>query len=130
MKQCLEVWKAGRISVLAQEGRIIQQHLPVPASSKMGVDKFNNTFSRLIFGDKIKAALRLLANCKDSGCGVLPSNAMIDGEESVRDVLKCKHPTGGTLQPDMLLARRTLLMPKCTLFSLRESMGISFVLQP
>ena len=49
----------------------------------MGVDKFNNTFARLIFGSKIKAALRLIANFEDSGGGVFPLNTMIDGEESV-----------------------------------------------
>ena len=58
----------------------------------------------MIFGGKIKAALRLIANFEDSGGGVLLLNAMIDGEESVQDVLKRKHPTGGTLQPDILLA--------------------------
>ena len=54
----------------------------------MGVDKFNSTFARLINGGKIKAALRLLANFEDSGGHVLPLSAMIDGEESVRDVQK------------------------------------------
>ena len=34
LKRRLEVWKAGRISELVQEGRVIQQHLPVPAASK------------------------------------------------------------------------------------------------
>ena len=58
----------------------------------------------MIFGGKIKAALRLLANFEDSGGSVLLLNAMIDGEESVQDVLKRKHPTEETPQPDMLLA--------------------------
>ena len=103
MKQCLEVWKAGRISELVQGRCVIQQHLPVPAASKVGVDKFNSTFARLIFGGKIKAALLLLANFEDSDGGVLPLNAMIDGEESVQDDLKTKHLTEETPQPDMLL---------------------------
>ena len=82
IKQCLEVWKAGRISELVQGRCVIQQHLPVPAASKMGIDKFNSTFARLIFEGKIKAALCLLANFEDSDGGVLPLNAMIGGEES------------------------------------------------
>ena len=103
MTQCLEVWKAGRINELVQGRCVIQQHLPVPAASKMGVNKFNSTFARLIFGGKIKAALLLLANFENSNGGVLPLNAMIDKEESVQDDLKTKHLTEETPQPDMLL---------------------------
>ena len=58
---------------------------------------------RLVFGGKIKAALCLRTNFENNGGGVLPLGALIDGEESVRDVLKKKHPTGKTPQPDTLL---------------------------
>ena len=86
---CLETWMARRINELVQ-GQVIQKHLPT--ALKMGVDKFNSTFARLIFGGNIKAVLHLLANYEDSGGGVLPLSAMIDGEKSVQDVLKMKTP--------------------------------------
>ena len=54
---------------------------------------------------------------------MLPLGALIDGEESVRDVLKKKHPTGKTPQPDTLLTNdnpvHTLVHPSF----LRELMG-------
>ena len=45
----------------------------------------------------------LASHFEDSDGGILPLNAMIDGEESVQDDLKTKHLTEETPQPDTLL---------------------------
>ena len=86
---------------LVREGQIIQQHLPTPTITKMGVDKFNTIFTRLMYGGKIKVALNLLSNFEDGG-GVLPLNAMIGGEKLTQ---LCTGQTAG------IEALRMLFMP-------------------
>lgn len=97
----------------------------------MGVEKFNSTFARLIFGGKIKAALHLLAYFEDSGGGVLPLNAMIDGEKSTGDILTEKLLKGSTSHYDTLLANDNPLMtPKSIPSYWKELMGTLYGLLP
>ena len=69
----------------------------------MVADKFSYTFSGLVFGGRIKAAQRLLANHENNGDSTPLPNAKIDDDGSALDVLKNKHPAGKTPLLDVLL---------------------------
>ena len=105
LKRRMELWKAGSIAEILQEGRCIQNHLPRP---KKHHDKaaLARTFQRLMTAGKVKA-LRLLSSSSASGIldldEVIPDPCPNKPPRTTRDILIEKHPQGKPAPTDSLL---------------------------
>ena len=86
MLRRMEMWRAGKIEDLLEEGRAIQDRLP-STQSKTGWKK---GFVRLMLSARSSAAMRLLR--KGSSKGVLPLDECLGGK-TVQDILHEKHPS-------------------------------------
>ena len=103
LRRRLLVWKFGNIAALVDEGRTIQQHLPISHSAPGGTDStLSRRFAKLIFEGKTKAALRLLSRSSDNS-RVLPLDDIVEEETTVSEILKKKHPEGHPSSPHTLL---------------------------
>ena len=95
----LEAWKSGQISILLHEGRTIQKYLPT--HRKANGEALAQSFTKLMFSGRVKAALRLLSD--DQGARVLGLDAQVENGKTVREILVEKHPPGKEPNPDILL---------------------------
>ena len=110
---CLErrmrLWFDGEIESLLQEGRVIQNHFR--AFRKCNIDNDNQTarkFANLMFEGKTNAALRLLStdDCRGALLSLDKVIGDIDADQSpqtVRDVLRAKHPSARSLNEAAIL---------------------------
>ena len=100
----LDLWKSGKIEDLMDEAICIQTHLTphCPIDKRSGTDGVDDTlFSKLVFGGKIRSAIRLV--CSDSSGGVLAMDDNAGNGEAVRDVLLKKHPVAAEPPDEVLL---------------------------
>ena len=100
----LDLWKSGKIEDLMDEARCIQTHLTphCPIDKCGGTDGVDDTlFSKLVFGGKIRSAIRLV--CSDSSGGVLAMDDDAGSGEAGRDVLLKKHPVAAEPPDEVLL---------------------------
>lgn len=92
--ECLErrlnAWRQGDVDGLIREGRTIQAHLQKPRRDTSEAS-ITRAFTHLMMVGRVKAALRLVT--ERAGGGVLHLDQKI-GDQTVRDVLKSKHPPG------------------------------------
>lgn len=101
----LLVWKSGNIAALVDEGRTIQQHLPISFSAPGGADStLSRRFAKLIFEGK---TIRLHSVCFPGlvTARVLPLDDVVEEEITVCEILKKKHPKGHPSSPHTLLPR-------------------------
>ena len=105
----LEMWKAGDILSLLEEGRAIQSRLHVakPRPSALNQEHTARAFAKLMFHGRVKAALRLIT--EQSGGGILQLDSCVLGSLNnvltvltVRDVLLSKHPSGQPVSANAL----------------------------
>ena len=105
LERRLKTWVEGDIDQLIIEGRTIQKQLNTSANRKRPQKNLAQSFSRLMFQGKVRAALRLITN-QPSG-GVLPLDKPIpsNGGHSVtvREMLHNKHPPGQNLVPSAIV---------------------------
>ena len=105
IQRCLGLLAAGDFDSLMIEGRTIQTHLSFHA--KPNHSQLSQTFPRLMFSGKVKAALRLLSN---SATTVKPLSLdnLLPSDKSVREVLREKHPTNQPVAADAVLSSTSL----------------------
>ena len=103
----LEIWKAGDILSLLEEGRAIQSRLLVakPRPSASNQEHTARAFAKLMFQGRVKAALRLIT--EQSGGGILQLDSCVSGSPNnapltVHDVLLSKHPSGQPVSANAL----------------------------
>ena len=100
LERRLRAWKAGNLNSLVEEGRAIQHRLPKIRSNQSD-SNLARRFANLMFCGKTHAALDLHANNGKSGVlhidHVLESG--VNAGQSVKDVLKTKHPKGQNASP-------------------------------
>ena len=103
----MDLWEGARFEDLLKEGRVLQGLLNVnPKRGKYKSDEDNITslFASHMHQGKVKSALRLLSPTTHSG--VLPLDEEIPGGgglETVRQILKNKHPAPARIDPEALL---------------------------
>ena len=56
----LYLWKAGDLQSLLEEGREIQQRIPLSTSTHHITENFSRIFTKMVLEGKLKAAIRLL----------------------------------------------------------------------
>ena len=107
---CIErrllLWRDGQLDDLLAEGRTLQERLSKLPSDRKKKDNVpaDRLFANKMFQGKVKSALNLLTN-KTRG-GLLHLDDKINGpenEQSVRDVLREKHPSGKPANPGSLI---------------------------
>ena len=93
-------WQDGDLNDLLSEGRTIQRRIPKsnPGDSQK---RLAHSFANLMFEGKTKAAIRLLT--EQAKGGVLRLNDKVDCNNTVRDVLIDKHPSGQPAHPDCII---------------------------
>ncbi len=96
LKRRLKNWLDGDLDQLIFEGRTIQNRLPKQYAPPLAAERLANRFAKLMFQGKVKAALDLLSDKVNAGTlgldDLIPKS---DGEhQSVREILKAKHPPG------------------------------------
>ncbi len=99
LKRRLQSWKDGNLADLLAEGKTIQKRI-TRATSNKAKENISRSFSNLMFVGKTGAAIRLLSN--QSNAGVLRPEDRI-GDQSVRDILREKHPSPQMPSPDSLI---------------------------
>ena len=105
----LRAWRLGHIDDLVREGRTVQKGLPKRSigAHQDEEDRFQRTFSNLIFSGKIAAAMRLLSEYdgERNSKGVLDLDAPVSlgSTTTVRDVLIEKHPPAASAAPEALI---------------------------
>ena len=108
---CIErrfpLWRDGQLDHLLAEGRTLQERLskrPPGRKKKVRVPAAR-LFADKMFQGKVKSSLDMLTN-KSRG-GLLQLNDMVtcpEGEMSVRDILRDKHPSSKPLTQDCLIS--------------------------
>ena len=83
----LYIWKAGDLQSLLEEGREIQQRIPLRTSTHHTTEKFSRIFTKMVLEGKLKTAIRLLSNFQEEA-GVLNLNALTKSGDTVLDILK------------------------------------------
>jgi hypothetical protein len=86
MTRRLEAWRAGRIEVLLEEGRALQERL----HNTQNEIEWKKGFVRMMLSGRSSAAMRLLR--KGSSKGILSLDECLEGN-TVRDILHEKHPS-------------------------------------
>ena len=89
----MAMWKDGRIEDLLKEGAKIQQR--INSSKKRTPEDTARIFSKLMFGGKVNAALKLIS---DEGSG-----GVLDLNDSTMKDLQDKHPPAAKIQAGALL---------------------------
>ena len=100
LKRRLNSWKDGDIQSLLNEGLAVQKRLPKGTPRKVS-DNVARTFANLMFSGKTHAALQLLS--KNGRGGILHLDESVDNNgslQSVKDILKSKHPSSQPSTPD------------------------------
>ena len=88
----LQKWKNGEIIDILREGHTIKQRLP--HRKQADIKKLENVFTSLVFCGKVRNSIQLL-NKQANGAGVLSlADQVNEGGQSVRDILREKHPNG------------------------------------
>ena len=107
LKRRLALWKEGDLKELVREGRTIQHHLLYnrKPSTLNAEQQLSRTFTRLMLEGKTHAAIQLLSDGGKGGFLSLDSvaNKSSPSEDSVRDVLKKKHPIGQPASSDAVI---------------------------
>ena len=102
---CLErrlvTWSKGSVEELLHEGRTIQAYL---RRKKIGqnANQITRTFTNLMLNGRISAAMRVISDAPNGG--LLDLDAKANETQTVREVLKEKHPEGKPADQDSLLA--------------------------
>ena len=103
LKRRMELWKAGNIAEILQEGRCLQNHLP---RSRRHRDKavLARSFWRLMSTGKVNKALKLLSSSSSSGIldfdEIIPDSCPKKPPRTTRDILIEKHPQGKSASTD------------------------------
>ena len=101
LERRLETWRSGDIMSLFDEGQAIQKYMPVSTHVTPDQECHSRKFAKFVHDGKIKAALRMLDESADQR-GVLPLDQETQGQ-TVRDILKKKHPDAQPATPDILM---------------------------
>ena len=97
--QCLErrlkLWTEGDLEGLLQEGRTIQQRLLRSHHTTRNEQQCARSFTKLMMEGRVRAALRMLSEQEGGPPLALDEEIEVNGvAQSVRDLLKQKHPEG------------------------------------
>ena len=95
LRRRMEMWEQKKYVELLQEGKAIQNRLPLYTNSKKSEEDLVKQFRNYMLKGNVNGALRLLS--KTSNSGILPIN-----EETVRQLHE-KHPEGEVKHEEMLL---------------------------
>ncbi len=100
----LALWKSGNIEELMQESRAIQVRLLNQTRRNFEKDpnRLAASFAKLMFQGRTRAALRLLDESQAGG-GLLSLDSVPSEGQTVRQILKEKHPSGHEPSPEVLL---------------------------
>jgi hypothetical protein len=91
LRRRLSLWEKGEILNLLKEGRALQKSLisPQPPKRNLADNAFTaRTFSRMMIGGRVQAALKLLSSNSDAGLLRLDETVNDSSGKTVRDVLK------------------------------------------
>ena len=112
LERRLRAWHEADITGLLREGRTIQHHMRMNTyrrTSAMAREKETaGVFARLIMEGKVNSALRYLSDNQDVGLLSLDDQM---GEETVRDLLRAKHPAPREVQVEALICSESLTEP-------------------
>lgn len=112
LQRRLVAWREGDIDGLMREGRAIQKQLHARKLNNLSDDEQEahnaRIFAKLIFEGKIHSALRFLSD--NHGGGVLSLDERLDpsADQTVRDVLRDKHPPKRMVSPEALITTHEL----------------------
>ena len=110
LERRLRAWHEADIDGLLREGRTIQHHISTSRRTSM-YDREKaaaSAFARLIMQGKVNSALRYLSDNQD--VGLLSLDEQVGGE-SVRNILRAKHPTPREVQAEALIGPNVLTEP-------------------
>ena len=103
--QCLDrrlkLWREGDINSLVQEGRAIQSRFLRNMQKSQAQTAL--TFAKLMMEGKVKAALHHVSNQSRGGILHMDSQVDLDGSDTVREILKKKHPPGKPIVPSAII---------------------------
>ena len=101
LRRRLDLWEEGDFSMLIMEGKMIQRrlnntHRNIPSKDSC----IARTFTKLMNSGKIRAAIQLLSRKQVKGTYNLDDQI---NDQTVREILKEKHPNAKPANPDVLL---------------------------
>ena len=113
----MKLWVDGDLDRLLQEGRTIQQRMRRTLQTPRSEEKLAHSFAKLMMEGKVRAALRLISKHEGGPPLALDEKVETNGKiQTVRDVLKLKHPKGAPISPSAIVSVPSPVEPHPVIF--------------